>query len=780
MCSYLKKYNKHIIIFLVICLLFVFSIRFYPREKILHNYTFSKSFFSKDNKLLRITLSYDDKYRIFYPLNEIPKQLQETILMYEDKSFYYHIGINIFSLARAIWSTFIIRNRKIGASTITMQTVRILYNLNTKTIYGKIQQILLSIWLEIRYSKKDILEAYLNIAPYGYNIEGIGAASLVFFNKRLSQTNLLEHLTLAVIPQNPNGRNPSTKDGFKRMKIARNLLYSRWKTKYPQSKDKEHFLNMPMEIKKPKDLPFYLPHITNYLDTITNKNKIFTTINLQLQLLFEEQIKKYIDKNSSLGIKNTSVLLLNAKTMNVEVAVGSANFNDNTILGQNNGIKAKRMAGSILKPFIYAMALEQGLICPTTLIKDTLQYFSIFAPENSDRQFYGAISASDALVNSRNIPAISLLQKVGVNQFLDLLKKAGVSKLKSAEHYGVSAAIGTIDVSVEEMAELYATIINYGKVRKIKYLQDDKEIQTNKTILSKEVSFILFDMLTTNPKPSWFKVKDKNGNEIEVAWKTGTSYCFKDAWSVGIFGDYVLVVWVGNFSGESNSNFWGRTAAGNLFFELIRTSILNKPRENFFPMDIKDLNIKKIKVCSISGSLANKYCPKTKNSYFILGKSPIDLCNVHRNILIDNKTGLRTNVEIKGKTHYEVYEFWPSDILNLFYKAGIKKKSPPNYLPNIDIEDITNNGFAPMIFLPIKDIIYKIEPNSKKIPLKATTDADASIVHWFVDGNFVGTTKTNETLFIAATSGKHEVKAIDDLNRYSASIFNVEYHFFRD
>ena len=143
MCSYLKKYNKHIIIFLVICLLFVFSIRFYPREKILHNYTFSKSFFSKDNKLLRITLSYDDKYRIFYPLNEIPKQLQETVLMYEDKSFYYHIGINIFSLARAIWSTFIIRNRKIGASTITMQTVRILYNLNTKTIGGKIKQIFL-------------------------------------------------------------------------------------------------------------------------------------------------------------------------------------------------------------------------------------------------------------------------------------------------------------------------------------------------------------------------------------------------------------------------------------------------------------------------------------------------------------------------------------------------------------------------------------------------------------------------------------------------------------
>lgn len=771
-----KKYIKHIAIFLVICLIFVLLIRFYPRENILHNYTFSKSFFSKDNKLLRITLSYDDKYRIFYLLNEIPKQLQETVLMYEDKNFYHHIGIDIFSLVRAMWTTFIIRNRKIGASTITMQTVRILYNLNTKTVGGKIKQIFLAIWLEMRYSKKDILEAYFNIAPYGHNIEGIGAASLVYFNKRLAQTNLLEQLTLAVIPQNPNGRKPDTKDGFEKMKTARNLLYYKWKEKHSQSKSQEYFLNMPMEIKTPKDLPFYLPHITNYLDTITNKNEIFTNIDLQLQLLFEEQIKKYVDKNSSLGIKNASVLLLNAKNMNVEVAIGSANFNDNTILGQINGIKAKRMAGSILKPFIYGMALEQGLICPTTLLKDTLQYFSIFTPENSDRQFYGPVSACDALVNSRNIPAIGLLQEIGINQFLDLLKKAGISNLKSAKHYGVSAAIGTIDVSVEEIAKLYATIFNYGKVKNLKYLRNDKETQTDKTILSKETSFILFDMLTTNLAPSWFNIKDKNGNKIKVAWKTGTSYCFKDAWSVGIFGDYVLVVWIGNFSGESNSNFWGRTAAGNLFFELIRSTVLNKPKENFFPMDMKNLNIKKIKVCSVSGSLANKYCPKTKDSYFILGKSPIDLCKVHRNILIDNKTGLRTNIEIKGKTHYEVYEFWSSDILNLFNKAGIKKKIPPNYLPDIDIEDIKNDGVAPMIFLPIENIIYKIEPGSKKIPLKATTDADTNIVHWFVDGNFVGDTETNETLFITTTGGKHEVKAIDDLNRYSSSEFNVEYY----
>jgi len=778
MLIFLRKYAKNIISFIIICFAIILIIRFFPGQKILNDYTFSKSFFSRDGKLLRVTVSYDDKYRIFYPLNEIPEQIQQAVLMYEDKNFYFHIGINPVSLLRAVKTTFITKNGKQGASTITMQTVRILYNLNTKTVAGKIKQIFLALWLEMRYSKKDILEAYFNIAPYGYNIEGIGAASLIYFNKRLKDLELHEQLTLAVIPQNPNIRRPSVKTGFKKMKVARNILYNKWKKKYPQSKNKEHFFDMYMDIKSPKELPFYVPHVVNYLNSKINKNEIYTTIDLKLQILFEECIKKYIDRNNSLGIKNASVLLVNTKTMQAEVAVGSADFLNNDILGQINGVRAKRMAGSVLKTFIYGLALENGLICPTTLLKDTFHYFSIYAPENSDRQFIGPVFAQDALVNSRNIPAIKLLQDVGIETFLNLLKTAGVTKLKSAEHYGVSAAIGTIDVSVEEVAKLYSSLLNGGKTEEIKYTTDDKnksDTEKDKTIFSKETAFILFDMLSHNPAPQNFNIKDKYGNKIKVAWKTGTSYCFKDAWAAGAFGDYVLVVWVGNFSGESNSNFWGRTAAGNLFFELIRTVVLNKKEQNFFAPDIKDLNIKKIQVCSVSGAIANKFCPKTTDCYFIPEKSPINLCDIHRNILIDNKTGLRTNVEVKGKTHYEVYEFWPSDILSLFEKAGIKKKLPPKYMPNIQSEDITLSGNPPKIFLPLEDIVYKTEPGNKVIPLKADIDADANTIYWFVDGNFVGNSKKNETLFITALSGKHNVIATDDLNRFSSSSFTVEY-----
>ena len=778
MLRFLKKYAKNIIAFIIICSAIILIIRFFPRTKILNDYTFSKSFFSRDGKLLRVTVSFDDKYRVFYPLNEIPEQIQQAVLMYEDKNFYFHIGINPISLLRAIKTTFITKNGKQGASTITMQTVRILYNLNTKTVAGKIKQIFLALWLEIRYSKKDILEAYFNIAPYGYNIEGIGAASLIYFNKRLKDLELHEQLTLAVIPQNPNIRRPSLKTGFKKMKVARKILYDKWKKKYPQSKNKEPFFDMPMDIKSPKELPFYVPHVVNYLNSKIKRNEIYTTIDLKLQMLFEQCIKKYIDRNNSLGIQNASVLLLNTKTMQAEVAVGSADFFNNDILGQIDGVRAKRMAGSILKTFIYGLALENGLICPTTLLKDTFHYFSIYAPENSDRQFVGPVCAQDALVNSRNIPAIKLLQDIGIETFLNLLKTAGITKLKSAEHYGVSAAIGTIDVSVEEVAKLYASLLNGGKVEEIKYVPDDKKesgTENDKIIFSKETAFILFDMLSLNPTPQNFNIKDKNGNNIKIAWKTGTSYCFKDAWAAGAFGDYVLVVWVGNFSGESNSNFWGRTAAGNLFFELIRTVVLNKKDQNFFSPDMKDLNIKKIQVCSISGAIANKFCPKKTDCYFIPEKSPINLCDIHRNILIDNKTGLRTNVEVKGKTHYEVYEFWSTDILSLFEKAGIKKKFPPKYMPNIEPEDISLSGNPPKIFLPLEDVIYKIEPGNKVIPLKADIDADANTIYWFVDGNFVGNSKKNETLFITALSGTHNVIATDDLNRYTYSSFTIEY-----
>ncbi|MBQ2312996.1 MAG: penicillin-binding protein 1C, partial [Elusimicrobiaceae bacterium] len=506
------------------------------------------------------------------------------------------------------------------------------FDLNTKTVFGKIKQIFYAFYLELFYSKKEILEAYLNIAPYGYNIEGIGAASLIYFHKRVQDLVLSEILTLAVIPQNPNKRRPSTVQGYKEMASVRETLFKNWIKKYPQDKKFETFLKIKSDIFSPSDLPFYIPHVVDYLNNYFYKSEIFTSIDLQIQQKIENHVKKFVNKKANINIHNAAVILVNAKTMRVEAALGSADFFDNAISGQVNGFTSQRMSGSTLKPFVYGLALDKGLIHPLTLLKDTPQYFGIYAPENSDRQFLGPVSAKSALINSRNIPAIDLGVKVGLDNFINLLQKSGIKNLHSADYYGISGVIGSIDISLLELAKLYSAIANGGKLKNISFLIDE-EIKEEEQILSEEASFVLFDMLTANPLYANKKIYNHLGDKVKVAWKTGTSFAFKDAWAIGIFGDYVLGVWVGNFDGKSNNNMFGRTAAGELFANIIEM-IVKDSNSSFIPPIFPTKNIVKTQFCEVDGGLPNKYCPSVVEDYFILGKSPIKMSNIFRPVLI--------------------------------------------------------------------------------------------------------------------------------------------------
>ncbi|MBO4707564.1 MAG: penicillin-binding protein 1C [Elusimicrobiaceae bacterium] len=739
------------------------------KSPLLNKYTFSKSFFLKDGTLARVTPSYDDKYRLFIPLSEIPKELQEAVLLYEDRHFYKHFGVNLFSLFRALKETYFIKSRRIGASTITMQTARIIYNLDTKTIPGKIKQIFYALYLEAFYSKKEILEAYLNTAPYGYNIEGVGAASLIYFHKRVQDLVLVENLTLAVIPQNPNARRPSTPKGYENMREIRTKLFQNWIKKHPQDEKLKTFLNIKSDIFSPSNLPFYIPHVIDYTNTSQSKSEVFTSINLQLQQKIEDFVKKFINKKSSLNLNNAAVLLLNTKTMRVEAAVGSVNFFDDTIFGQVNGFAAQRMSGSTLKPFIFGLALDEGLIHPLTLLKDTPQYFGIYAPENSDKQFLGPVSAKSALVNSRNIPAIDLAVKVGLDNFVNLLKIGGVKNLKQADYYGISGVIGSIDVSLLELAKLYAAIANGGKVQNISFLKDEP-IKEENQILSPEASFVLFDMLTSNPLYANKKIYNHLGDKVKVAWKTGTSFAFKDAWAVGIFGDYVLGVWVGNFDGKSNNNIFGRTAAGELFSGLIEIVVKDSP-ETFLPPIYPNKKVVRTRFCEIDGGLPDKYCPSVVEDYFILGKSPIKISNIFRPVLINKKTGLRACFEEEGNTYTRIYEFWPSDLEDLFNKAKIYHLKPPLYEPGCEIEMQTNKGKKPEILTPRPDIVYYSD--GENIALRATADADVSDLYWFVDDNFICSGKPTEPCFIETEVGKHKLLVVDDFGRYTNSLFQI-------
>jgi penicillin-binding protein 1C len=327
-----------------------------------------------------------------------------------------------------------------------------------------------------------------------------------------------------------------------------------------------------------------------------------------------------------------------------------------------------------------------------------------------------------------------------------------------------------LDISPLECARLYAMIANYGKLRPVS-LTNQPAPQEGEQLLSPEAAFVLFDMLTANPAPVKSpRLVNSRGEKVKMAWKTGTSYSFKDAWSAGVFGPYVLVVWMGNFSGEGNPHFWERTAAGELFFELAAVTMRHKPDERFLPLSANGLNVKQVEVCAPTGDLPGRFCPQTAFSWFIPGVSPLKISTIHREVLVDKKTGLRACRYKENETEKRVFEFWPKDILKLFEEAGIRKKPIPRYLPDCEIEDISHQGIPPEIVLPVAHISYYIVPSEStaQVPLQASTDADARQVFWFIDDVFVGSSRHYESLVYPLAQGKHFVQAVDDLGRSSS------------
>lgn len=756
------------VIFIGVVLILTSIILKITAKPILENVSFSTAFYDNESHLLRLTLAQDGIYRLYTPLENISPYLQEATLMYEDNYFYYHFGINPVSVIRAVYSLFQNDGRPFGASTITMQLARLKYNINSKSFFGKLNQMFHAVLLEIQYSKKDILEAYFNLAPYGHNIEGVEAASAIYYNILSKDMTLFESFALVIIPQNPNNRAPTTKEGMAESIKSRKRLFPIWVKNHKEDEKLSSIIDMEILVRPPSQLPFRAPHLTDYLLSRGLRGRINTTINLQMQTLLEDSIKRYIIENRNIGIYNASAVLLNHETMEITAYVGSADYFNNEIEGQVNGIEAMRSPGSVLKPFIFALGIDNGLIHPKSLMKDAPRQYGAYSPENSDRGFLGPLFAQDALIHSRNIPAIELLTKLPKSSFYDLLYYSGVENLQPEEFYGTSLAIGGFEVTMENVAKMYAGLANFGEEKCINYQTDIKCEEEPYQLFSKEASFLVMDMLSHNPP-----VIDSFANDF-IPWKTGTSYAFRDAWSAGILGKYVLVVWVGNFNGQGNNAFLGRTSAGKLFFQTALALKYNA-NEKFMKLIPKSrLNIKEVEICSPTGDLPNKYCPHKELGYFIPGVSPIKVTDVYRSIPIDKATGLRACSFDNKTTEMQVFEFWPSDIYQLFKQSGIQIKQPPQFMPGCKIEYSANTGNPPQIILPSENSVYNITRNKKDIYFKVNADNDAKILYYFIDNRFIGKQDAGETFFWRADIGRHTLTVTDNLGRSSSSNFTVD------
>lgn len=705
---------------------------------------FSQQFYDRNGTLLRLTLAGDEKYRIKTDLKDIDPKLVQAFLNKEDQYFYWHVGFNPISLVRAFYATYVAHDMKQGASTITMQVSRLLYPETTRTITGKLNQIFQAAKIEFLYSKDEIISSYLNWAPFGSNIEGVGAACFFYFNKSCQNLTEQEVKSLVQIPQSP-----------------------------------QKFTSAANERKR--NIFFRAPHFVDYLlKTGIEAKKINTTLDFKLNSEVQNIAEKYFETQSSLGIKNYSIIIVDSKTNDVLSYIGSADYFNADIKGQIDGNRSLKSPGSTLKPFIYALALQQGLIHEKTLLKDIRMSFGGVNPENFDEQFLGPIAADQALIMSRNLPAVDLSMKLQSPTLYEFLNGKSSMKFRDEKYYGLSLALGGVEFSMMDLVKLYSALGQQGRYYDLNLVKDHKKALPQ-TILTPESAYVVMQMLKKNPRTESSIFQDLTKSNLPVAWKTGTSKSYKDAWTIGLMGNYTVGVWFGDNDKAINPALVGRNMAAPLFFQiydLIKNSKkYSAHQDDPTWMSRMGLNIKSVHICSLSKKIKTDNCGhQTEASLFIPTVSPIETCQMHRKVFVDTQSKKMSCQPFAGSQE-KIVEVWPDDLLDVFRRAGLKKVALSDR--KFSCDNLNGVSQALAITSPQQNIDYMIQAQHNnfktKIQLRAVSESDSQYLDWFVDKSYIGRSYKDNTLFFEATKpGVHNVMVTDNLGRSTSSQFTVK------
>ena len=675
---------------------------------------FSAQVLSRDGHLLHLSLTVDEKYRIPATFEGVATTMVNATLEMEDRRFFSHSGADPRALCRAAWG--IVSGQKLGgASTLTMQVARLRWGLETRSLSGKLTQVYRAVQIERHYGKREILEAYFTLAPYGGNVEGVEAAARLWCGKSARELTQREAVALSVIPQRPSARKPRAGN------VAGHAAQARLMARLSGTSD-------PLDAEftlSPGSVPRMIPHLARRLVGAT-------TVDRTQQQTVERSIAEFLERWRPQGLRNAAAILVHAPTREVRAYVGSADFSDARISGQVDGVIARRSPGSALKPFVYALALDQGLIHPHTLLDDTAHRFGGYNPENSDRGFLGPIAASEALRRSRNVPAVELASRLRKPDLDSFLRSSGVALEKPPGDYGLSLTLGGGEVTLEELARLYAMLASDGISRPLAFAPQPTEGSSDATRLSDAARFLTLDALRASAP----------GAPHGLAWKTGTSHGFRDAWACGVCGDWVLCVWLGHFDGKPTPGLFARDTAAPLLFQTIHRLTLRadaKPR----PPAIVDAEF-----CADSGCLATTHCPHRARGPFVAGVSPIATCDVHR------------------MTDGLVREYWPAHRLEQFRRAGFPRSDSP----------LAQATTPPRIVSPQATLTYVIrpgQPEKNAIPLEAEAAAGTQQVHWFEGRRYLGASAPAQPLLWQPTPGKWSLQAIDDAGRIAQIAVHV-------
>ena len=730
--------------------------------------------YDRNETLLGARIAADGQWRFPWE-DSLPPKYKQALIQYEDRHFYAHPGIYPPSILRALYQN--IRQGKVvsGGSTLTMQVMRMARKDRDRNILQKIIESVLAVRLELTASKDEILLAYASNAPFGGNVVGLEAASWRYFGTGPHNLSWAESALLAVLPNAPSlihpGRNREQLKE-KRDRLLRNL----YAEGIIDSLTCEMASKEPVP-GQPLPLPDHAAHLTDHFLMRDPGKKIRTTLRADLQTGVVELVEIHHRKLSRNQVHNLACLVMEVESGNVLAYVGNTRpegnaFHENHV----DVIRAARSTGSILKPFLFAAMLDRGLILPGTLVPDIPLQYDGYSPKNYERGYEGAVPAYQALERSLNVPSVVMLEKYGVQLFLGLLNNLGFTTFdKTSSHYGLSLILGGGETSLWELAGAYgslARILNHYNRTDGRYdpsdlhmprLREESQSGTRQInireegVLSAGSIYLTFESLLKVNRPNelfkWFLMDSSS----PIAWKTGTSFGFRDAWAVGVTPEYLVAVWAGNADGEGRSGLTGLSSAAPLMFDLF--DLL--PGTSWFGQPSDDL--RKVVVCRKSGCLAGPRCPEVDTTEVSPAGMHSDVCPFHRLVHLSGDGAFRVSsacVDIKEMKTENWFVLPP--LMEWYYR-----KKDPSYrvLPPLK-EGCISEGIRELeIVYPVEGsmivIPRELEGSKGKLVMEVAHRSEGAVLFWHMDERYMGSTDRVHAMAADLEPGRHRLTVVD-------------------
>ncbi len=736
----------------------------------------------RDGRILRAFLSPDQKWRFPVGHDELPAELVGAVILQEDRWYRFHPGVNPLAVIRATWSNLRAGRIVSGASTIPMQIAR-MASPRPRTLKAKLVESFRALQLRWHLPEERLIDLYFNLAPYGGNIEGVGAAAWFYFGKRPRSLSLGEMAMLAALPRSPNGLDPTRHPSAARRERAAVLRRLVAAGRVARARA-ERAMDEPLPLNRTA-VPMEAPHVARYLrEKMPDTARIESTIDLSMQQTAESVLEAHAPALRARGIGNVAAVVMETGTRAVRAFVGSAGFDEPEFEGQVDGALARRSPGSTLKPFLYAAALDEGIIIPDSWVLDIPIDFSGYVAENYDGVYEGRVTASEALRRSLNAPAVWLLSRLGLERFLALLRAGGLETLdRPASAYGLPLVLGAGEVRLLDLVNLYATLADGGAHRSAVLLAREERagggVPAARRLFSGEASALVMKILEDVERPdlpeSWTLARGVPA----IAWKTGTSFGHRDAWAVGTAGGLAIGVWLGNFDGTPVKGISGSRQAGPVLMDLVRA--LARPRTSIEKASSRWLDIGEMDLCALSHERPGPYCSRRIRGVVIEGRSRVPECSHHRRVFLDEETGALLDSRcLAGRTHRtEIIERYPPELAAFWRAQG---RDVPGHAAGRISCGGRRFGEAPRIVTPDPSTPYRLRRDApalfQKIPLLARLDSgaepDREQLFWYQDGRLVASGRAGKPLYVSLESGTHRMVVVDGAGRSDSVIYTVE------